>query len=189
MGGDMNKNEEILFESDCPKHRNKSYNRIFVYIFLIIILSFAVYKGIDNIYFKLALFVLILYTNAIQLYNLAIGLKSKLIKISTNAFLITQTNNKVIKVPFSNIYFKVYVNKNNNFEDDTRIHFYTVKNNKKEHLIEVRFDDFGPETSREFLKTICKISGREEKNFIRMNHEVEATPYRAFTFLNDPTSK
>lgn len=181
----MNEKEEILFESDCPKHRNKSYNRIFVHIFLLVFLSLAVYKGIDNIYFQLALFVLIFYTNAIQLYNLSIGLRSKLMRISTHAFLITLTNKKVIEVPSSDVYFKVYVNRNNNFEDDTRIHFYTVKNNKKKHLIEVRFDDFGPETSNEFLKTICDVSGREEKDFIRMNHEVEATQYRAFLFLNN----
>lgn len=182
----MNEKEEILFESDCPKHRNKSYNRIFVHIFLVGLLSFAVYKGIDNIYFQLALLGLILYTNAIQLYKLFIGLKSKLMRISTHAFLITLTNEKVIEVPFSDVYFKVYVNRNNNFEDDTRIHFYKVKNDKKEHLIEVRFDDFGPELSNEFLKTICNVSGREEKDFIRMNREVETTQYRVFPFLNNP---
>lgn len=169
-------NEEIIFETNCPRNRANSILRILISIAIVSLLVILLNLKSDsptNHTLTLTPLLTVIFSIIITMAFLMIILPAMITIINVSYFIMTKTNLYVIKnnivsykIPLENIYISIRDVQSWTYLHNTKfISFFQNKNNKIKFLFECSLNDKDENKNTLFINALSLLSNRKTTEF------------------------
>lgn len=169
-------NEEIIFETNCPRNRASSILRILISITIVLLLVILLNlksNSPTNHTLTLTPLLTVIFSIVVTMAFLMIILPAMITIINVSYFIMTKTNLYVIKnnivsykIPLENIYISIRDVQSWTYLHNTKfISFFQNKNNKIKFLFECSLNDKDENKNTLFINALSLLSNRKSIEF------------------------